>query len=59
MVLGLAVAVTRTLHQGQRIVGGVLVFVGLAAVLCPLADAAISRRAGLAADRSPPTTASR
>jgi STE24 endopeptidase len=50
-VVGLTVAVTRTLHQGQWMVGGVLAFVGLAAVLCPLADAAISRRAELAADR--------
>jgi STE24 endopeptidase len=48
---GLAVAVTRALHQGQWMVGGVLAFVGLAAVLCPLADAAISRRAEFAADR--------
>jgi Zn-dependent protease with chaperone function len=30
--------------------GGVLPFVGLAAVLCPLADAPISRRAEMAAD---------
>jgi len=32
-------------------VGGVLALVGLASVLCPLADAAIRRRAELAADR--------
>ncbi len=32
-------------------VGGVLAFVGLAAVLCPLADAAVSRRSEFAADR--------
>jgi STE24 endopeptidase len=51
VVVGLAGAVTRTLHLGQWMVGGVLVFVGLAAVLCPLVDAAISRRAELAADR--------
>jgi STE24 endopeptidase len=51
VVVGLAVAVTRTLRQGQWMVGGVLVFVGLAGVLCPLAAAAISRRAELAADR--------
>jgi STE24 endopeptidase len=51
VVVGLAVAVTRTLHQGQWMVGGVLVFLGLAVVLCPLADAAISRRAEFAADR--------
>lgn len=51
VVVGLAVAVTRTLHQGQWMVGGVLVFLGLAVVLCPLADAAISRRAEFVADR--------
>ncbi|RBY79408.1 hypothetical protein DQ239_07255 [Blastococcus sp. TF02-09] len=50
VVVGLAVAVTRTLHQGQWMVGGVLVFLGLAVVLCPLADAAISRRVEFAAD---------
>ncbi|MBM7808528.1 STE24 endopeptidase [Geodermatophilus bullaregiensis] len=48
---GLAVAVTRALQQGQWLVGGVLAFVGLAAVLCPLADAAISRQSEFAADR--------
>ncbi len=48
---GVAVAVTRALYQGQVLVGGVLAFVGLAAVLCPLADAAISRRSEFAADR--------
>jgi hypothetical protein len=37
----------------------VLAFVGLAAVLCPLADAAISRRAESPPTASPPTTASR
>lgn len=51
VVVGLAVAVTRTLHQGQWMVGGVLVFLGLALVLHPLAEAAISRRAEFAADR--------
>jgi Zn-dependent protease with chaperone function len=51
VVVGLGVAVTRTLHQGRWMVGGVLAFVGLAAVLCPLVDAAISRRAESAADR--------
>jgi hypothetical protein len=50
VVAGLAVAVTRALRQGQWMVGGVLAFVGLAAVLCPLADAPISRRAEMAAD---------
>ncbi len=48
---GVAVAVTRALYQGQVLVGGVLAFVGLAAVLCPLADAAVSRRSEFAADR--------
>ncbi len=51
LVAGLAVAVTRTLHQGQWTVGGVLVFVALSTVLCPFADAAISRRAEMSADR--------
>ena len=32
-------------------VGGVLAFAGLAALLCPLADAALSRRSEVAADR--------
>jgi STE24 endopeptidase len=32
---GWAVAVTRALQQGQWMVGGVLTFVGLSAVLCP------------------------
>jgi STE24 endopeptidase len=51
VVVGLAVAVTRALFQGQWMVGGVLAFVGLEAVFCPLADAAISRRSEFAADR--------
>jgi STE24 endopeptidase len=51
VVAGLAVAATRAAQQGQWMVGGVLVFVGLAAVLCPLADAVISRRVEYAADR--------
>ena len=51
LVVGLVVAATRALHQGQWMLGGVLVFLGLAVVLCPLADAAISRRAEFAADR--------
>ncbi len=51
VVVGLGVAVSRTLHQGQWMVGGVLAFVGLAAVLCPLIDAALSRRSESAADR--------
>jgi STE24 endopeptidase len=48
---GTTVAVARALHQGQLLVGGVLLAVGLAAVICPLADAAVSRRAEFAADR--------
>ena len=51
LVAGLAVAVIHALQQGQWMVGGVLAFVGLAAVLCPVADAAISRRSEFAADR--------
>jgi hypothetical protein len=56
---GWAVAVTRALQQGEWTVGGVLTFVGLSAVLCPLAAAAVSRQAEFAADRLPPITASR
>ena len=44
VVAGLAVAVARALHQGQWMVGGVLTFLGSAAVLCPQADAASSRQ---------------
>ncbi len=51
VVAGLAVAVARALHEGEWMVGGVLAFIGLAVVLCPLADAAISRRSEVAADR--------
>ena len=51
MVVGLTLAVARALYQGLWVVGGVLALVGLAAVLCPLADAAISRRSEFAADR--------
>jgi STE24 endopeptidase len=51
VVVGLAVAVPRAVQHGQRHGGGVLVFVGLVGVLCPLADAAISRQAEYAADR--------
>ena len=47
----LTAAVTRALLQGQWMVGGVLAFVGSAAVLCPLAEAAVSRRSEFAADR--------
>ena len=51
MVVFAGVAVARALHEGHQLVGGVLLFVGLSAVLCPLADAAVSRRAEFAADR--------
>jgi STE24 endopeptidase len=50
VVAGVVVAVIHALHQGQWMVGGVLAFVGLAAVLCPLADAALSRQGEFAAD---------
>jgi Zn-dependent protease with chaperone function len=45
------VAEFRALQQGQWMAGGVLVVVGLTAVLVPLANAAISRRSEYAADR--------
>jgi STE24 endopeptidase len=51
VVAGVVMAVARALHQGQWVVGGVLSFVWLAAVLCPLADAALSRRSEFAVDR--------
>jgi STE24 endopeptidase len=51
VVAGVAVAVIHALQQGQWTVGGVLAFVGLAAVLCPTVDAAISRQGEFAADR--------
>jgi STE24 endopeptidase len=51
VVAGVAVAVARALQQGQWTAGGVLAFVGLAVVFGPLADAAISRRSEVAADR--------
>lgn len=44
-------AVARVPHRGQLLAGGVLLVVGLAAVICSLADAAVSRRAEFAADR--------
>ncbi|MCU1667899.1 MAG: rane protein of unknown function [Blastococcus sp.] len=50
VLAGLAVAEVRALQQGQWMAGGVLVVVGLTAVLVPLANAAISRRAEYAAD---------
>ena len=50
VVAGLAVAVIRALQQGRWMAGGVLVAVGLTAVLVPLANAAISRRSEYAAD---------
>jgi STE24 endopeptidase len=48
---GLVVAVVHALQQGQWTVGGALTFVGLAAVLCPVAHAAINRRSEFDADR--------
>jgi STE24 endopeptidase len=48
---GVVVAVIRSAHAGHWAVAGVLVFVSAAAVLCPAADAAISRRCELAADQ--------
>jgi STE24 endopeptidase len=51
VVAGLAVAVAHALQQGQWMGGGVLAFVAVAAVLCPVADAAISRRSEFDADR--------
>lgn len=51
VLAGLAVAGFRALQQGKWVAGGVLVVVGLTAVLVPLADAAISRRFEYAADR--------
>jgi STE24 endopeptidase len=43
-----------SIRRPQRVswtVGGVLAFVGLAAVLCPTVDAAVSRQGEFAADR--------
>jgi STE24 endopeptidase len=51
VVAGVAVAVIHAVQRGQWAVGGVLAFVGLAAVLCPMVDAAISRQGEFAADR--------
>jgi len=48
---GLVVAVVHTVQQGRWLVGGVTAFVGAVAVLCPAANAAISRRSEWAADR--------
>jgi STE24 endopeptidase len=50
-VAGLTVAVTHAVQQGRWMVGGVLAFVGAAAVLCPVVDAAISRQSEFDADR--------
>jgi STE24 endopeptidase len=50
VLAGLAVAEFRALQQGRWMAGGVLVVVGLMAVLVPLANAAISRRWEYAAD---------
>jgi STE24 endopeptidase len=51
VLAGLVVAEVRALQRGQWMAGGVLVVVGLTAVLVPLANAAISRRSEYAADR--------
>jgi STE24 endopeptidase len=51
VVAGVVVAVIHALQQGQWTVGGVLAFVGLAAVLCPAVGAVISRQGEFAADR--------
>jgi N-carbamoyl-L-amino-acid hydrolase len=51
LVVGLAVAVTRTVHQAIGWSGESWRSWGLAAVLCPPVDATISRRAESAADR--------
>src|SRR4051794_15068259 len=51
VVAGLTVAVTHAVQQGRWMVGGVLAFVGAAAVLGPVVDAAISRRSEFDADR--------
>lgn len=51
VIAGVAVAVIHALQQGQWTVAGVLAFVGLAAVLCPTVDAAISRQVEFDADR--------
>ena len=51
VLAGLAVADVRALQQGRWVAGGVLVVLGLAAVLVPLANSAISRRSEYAADR--------
>jgi hypothetical protein len=57
LALGLSVAAARAARQGERMVGGVSVFVGLAAVLSPLADAATgAHQAGWAVSKcSPPS----
>ncbi len=51
VVAGLAVGEFHVLQLGPWMAGGVLVIVGLAAVLSPLGNAAISRRSEYAADR--------
>jgi STE24 endopeptidase len=51
LFLGITVAVVRALRQGDWMIGGVLAALALSAVICPLADAAVSRRAEFTADR--------
>jgi STE24 endopeptidase len=48
---GFVVAVARATHQGHWLAGGVVAAVALCAVICPLADAWVCRRAEFAADR--------
>ncbi|WP_164701978.1 hypothetical protein [Modestobacter sp. KNN46-3] len=51
VISGITVAVVRVVQQGQWMVGGVLGALALFAVICPLADATVCRRAEFAADR--------
>jgi STE24 endopeptidase len=49
--LGVVVAVAQAAREGQWLAGGVVAAVALCAVICPLADAWVCRRAEFAADR--------
>ncbi|WP_171058170.1 M48 family metalloprotease [Modestobacter altitudinis] len=51
VMCGITVAVVRAVQQGHWMVGGVLGALALFAVICPLADAAVCRRAEFVADR--------
>src|SRR3954451_5521345 len=57
VVVGLAVAVMRALSQGQWMAGGVLGFVGVAAVLCPSPTPRSAGGPSSAPTPSPPITA--